>query len=74
MAPDALVAVLGTTLLVTGAILARLPVGRCPECPHCAAAQLAKDREVEDSASRFYGVPRCPACDRYHAREEPHRR
>jgi hypothetical protein len=74
MPADAVIAILGTTLLVTGAILARLPVGHCSECPHCAATQLARDRALEASAGRMYGIPQCPACGRYHTRDEPHRR
>ena len=70
---DTVIALLGTTLLVTGAIIARLPVGQCAECPHCAAARLAKARELEEHAARFYGIPRCPACGRHHTREESHR-
>jgi len=71
---DALVPLLATTLLVTGAILSRLPVGECAHCSHCAAEKLAKERETEMSASRMYGIPLCPACGRHHNREEPHRR
>lgn len=74
MPAETLVPLLATTLLATGVILARLPVGQCAHCPHCAAEQLAKEREIETRASRFYGIPMCPACGGHHTREEPHRR
>jgi hypothetical protein len=71
---EALVSLLATTLLVTGVILARLPVGQCAHCSHCAAEKLAKERDTEVSASRFYGIPLCAACGRHHSPGEPHRR
>ena len=74
MPTEALVPLLATTLLVTGVLLSRLPVGECPQCAHCAAAKLARERDVEEHASRVYGIPQCPACGRHHGREEPHRR
>lgn len=74
MPAETLVSLLATTLVVTGLVLSRLPVGQCAHCSHCAAEKLAKERETEASASRFYGVPLCPMCGRHHTREEPHRR
>ncbi len=65
--------VLATTLIGTGLALWRLPVGECGQCAHCAARKLAQERETEAQAGRVYGIPYCPACDRHHARGEPHR-
>jgi DNA-directed RNA polymerase subunit RPC12/RpoP len=73
MGPDTIVSVLGASLLVFGALLARLPIGTCTQCPHCNAERLAKEREAEAQIGRFYGIPICRACGRYHTREEDHR-
>jgi hypothetical protein len=73
MSPDSVILLLGSALLATAALLSRLPVGTCVACPHCAAERKAKEREAEAQASRFYGIPICRACGRYHAREEDHR-
>jgi hypothetical protein len=69
-----LITILALTLLVTAFVLWRLPVGTCSECLHCRMAQLAREREAEERAATFYGIPRCGACGRYHAPEEAHRR
>lgn len=74
MPAETLVPLLATSLLVTGVLLSRLPVGDCPQCSHCAAEKLARERDVEGHASRMYGIPMCPGCGRHHTREEPHRR
>jgi hypothetical protein len=73
VSPETMVPVLAATLLVVGALLARLPVGTCAQCAHCNAEKLAKQREAEAQVSRFYGIPLCRSCGRYHAREEDHR-
>ena len=73
MPAEALIPLLGATLLAVGALLARLPVGTCSQCSHCSAERLAREREAEAHASRFYGIPICRACGRYHANEENHR-
>jgi hypothetical protein len=69
-----MIALLALTLLVTAYALWRLPVGTCSQCEHCRSEQLAKERELEAQAGRFYGIPQCPSCGRHHARGEPHRR
>lgn len=74
MAAETVILLLAFTLLATGLVLTRLPVGSCPQCTHCLSEQLAKEREEEALAGRFYGIPLCPACGRHHTREEPHRR
>jgi hypothetical protein len=73
MGSDTVVPILGASLLVFGALLARLPVGTCSQCSHCRAERLAKERDAEGQIGRFYGIPICRACGRYHAREEDHR-
>jgi hypothetical protein len=71
---ETLVTILATTLLVTGLALWRLPVGDCPQCPHCAALKLATERETEAETGRVYGIPLCPTCGAQHGQGEPHRR
>jgi len=73
MGAETVILVLGTALLATGVLLARLPVGTCTECAHCQADRVARERESEAQVSRFYGIPICRACGRYHAPEEGHR-
>ena len=73
MAAESMILLLGATLLLVGALLARLPVGTCPQCSHCAAERMAREREAEAQAGRLYGIPVCRTCGRYHAREENHR-
>jgi hypothetical protein len=73
MPAEPMILLLGATLLLVGSLLARLPVGTCSQCSHCAAERLAKEREAEAHASRFYGIPVCRTCGRYHPREENHR-
>lgn len=74
MAPLTLITILAFTLLITGLLLWRLPVATCPECAHCKVRQQVEERENEELAGRYYGIPRCGVCGRYHGREEPHRR
>jgi len=46
MEPLTAIYLLGAFLLIVGAALSRLDVGRCPECPHCRAeAELREARE-----------------------------
>ena len=73
MAAETLITLLGATLLASGVMLARLPVGTCSQCAHCEAERQAKEREAEAQTSRFYGIPVCRTCGRYHTREENHR-
>ena len=73
MGADTIVPILGATLVAVGALLARLPVGTCSQCAHCQAERLAKERDEEARVGRFYGIPICRACGRYHTREEDHR-
>lgn len=74
MAAGTLITLLGLTLLVAAFVLSRLQVGTCSKCTHCELERVARERAAEDQAARFYGLPRCRGCGRYHAREEPHRR
>jgi len=71
---ETLVTLLATTLVGTAFLLWKLPVGECPQCVHCLSEKAAKEREEEQRASRFYGIPYCPLCEKNHYREEPHRR
>jgi hypothetical protein len=71
---ETLVTLLASTLVGTGFFLWRLPVGECSQCAHCQSEKAARARDEELRASRFYGIPFCPTCERNHYREEPHRR
>jgi hypothetical protein len=74
MPAETVIAVMGAALLATGALLAKLPVGTCPECAHCRAERVAREREAEARVSRFYGIPICRSCGRHHRPEEGHPR
>lgn len=67
-----MVTVLAVALLGTGVVLYRLPVGTCAECGHCRLVKLPRELETEEKAARFYGIPRCSACGRYHNPREDH--
>lgn len=69
-----MVPILALTLLLAAFVLWRLPVGTCSECVHCRMERLAKEREDEEHAASFYGIPLCRSCGRYHPPEEAHRR
>ena len=71
---ETVVTLLATTLIGAGLFLWKLPVGECPQCVHCQSEKAAKARDDELRASRFYGIPYCPTCERNHYTEEPHRR
>ncbi|OGO51891.1 MAG: hypothetical protein A2V84_10700 [Chloroflexi bacterium RBG_16_70_13] len=64
---------LAMALFGVAAMLRLLPVGSCPECGHCRLEQLRKEAELEARAARFYGIPRCASCGRYHEPSEDHR-
>jgi hypothetical protein len=71
IAPDTMISILAVTLIGAAALLARLPVGTCRECPHCRLEQLAKDREQRLLAERL-GDPFCAGCGRHHQPDEDH--
>ena len=74
MGAETVISLLAATLLATGWALWLLPVGTCKQCAHCQQEKLARERETEARVSRVYGIPMCPACGRYHAPGESHRR
>lgn len=61
--PSAIIGLMGASALVVAALVARLPVGTCQECPHC-RAQAARDEEVQRRLRTDYersaGIPRDP--------------
>jgi len=72
MEPLTAIYLLGAFLLIVGAALSRLDVGRCPECPHCRAeAELreARERAAVAALDRRWGMGRCPRCGRVDAHE-----
>jgi hypothetical protein len=73
MPAETIIVLLGTTMVLSAALLSRIPVGTCSQCSHCSAERLAKERDAEAQAGRFYGIPICRTCGRYHAREGDHR-
>jgi hypothetical protein len=70
MEAQTIVGLLGGFLLAVGAILWRLPVGTCAECPHCHRERLEREIEQQREADRDldarYGLSRCPRCGRVH--------
>jgi hypothetical protein len=73
MPADTMISILAATLLATGWALWLLPIGRCPDCPHCRAEKVARERADEVRTSRYYGIPLCQACGRHHQPEDGHR-
>ena len=73
MPAEPLVLLLSVTMIISAALLWKLPVGTCSQCSHCAAERLARERADAEQAGRFYGIPICRTCGRYHAREGDHR-
>lgn len=61
--PGAIVGVMGASAFVVAALVARLPVATCQECPHC-RAQVARDEEEQRRLRTDYekrvGIPRDP--------------
>lgn len=70
--PETVISVLAFALLGVGAALAFLPVGTCSQCGHCKLEKLARQRERETAAERYYGVPFCAVCGRHHRPDEDH--
>lgn len=70
--PNVVITGLGVTLVGFAGMLRLLPVGTCPECGHCRMERLRREIERETQAARLYGIPRCPACGRYHDPAEDH--
>ncbi|HEU4674137.1 MAG TPA: hypothetical protein VFS32_14690 [Candidatus Limnocylindrales bacterium] len=67
MEPLTVLSLLGFFLLILGAGVSRLDVGRCPECAHCLAE--ARMREAREQAAvtaldRRWDVGRCTRCGR----------
>lgn len=65
MEPLTVVYFLAAFLLIVGAAVSRLDVGKCPECAHCRAeAQLreARERATVAALDRRWDVARCPRC------------
>ena len=70
--PDAVISILGTSLIAIAGLLYVLPVGTCSECGHCRLARLTRQRERELEASRSAGTALCPICRRNHRPDEDH--
>ncbi len=73
MGAETVILILGATLLASGALLARLPVGTCSQCVHCRAERVARERAAEAQVGRLYGIQTCEACGRTHGRDEAHK-
>ena len=74
MTPSAmdLVGLLSIALFLVAVGLCFLPVGTCAQCGHCRLEKLARERELEARAGRFYGIPVCASCGRRHDPDEDH--
>jgi hypothetical protein len=63
----------GLAMFVTAGLVARLPVGRCQECPHCREAdrrEAEMQRQGVSQSATWSG--RCPRCGREHDPDEEH--
>jgi hypothetical protein len=60
------------TLLGTGVLISRLPIGTCQECAHCRIEKLARERERAPEVSQVYVAPFCGVCGRRHRVDEDH--
>ncbi|MES1239672.1 MAG: hypothetical protein ABUL57_02290 [Chloroflexota bacterium] len=69
-----LIGLLSITLLLIAVALCFLPVGTCAQCDHCQLEKLAKERELEARAGKYYGIPVCATCGRRHRSDEDHPR
>jgi hypothetical protein len=70
--PTAVVTLLAFALLGVAWMIRLLPVGTCPECGHCKFERLRQEAEREARNARFYGIPQCASCGRYHPPGEDH--
>lgn len=70
MEGQTVVGLLGGFLLAVGSIVWRMPVGTCPECPHCRRERLERELEQQRQADldleNRYGLGRCRRCGRVH--------
>jgi uncharacterized protein with PIN domain len=67
MEPLTVLSLLGFFLLITGAAVSRLDVGRCAECAHCRAEarmREAQERSPVAALDRRWELGRCPRCGR----------
>jgi hypothetical protein len=70
--PESVISILAITLLGTGALISRLPIGTCRECPHCRLEKLARERASAPEISQAYSAPFCAVCGRRHRLDEDH--
>jgi hypothetical protein len=72
--PTTLLGVLGGSSLVAAALISRLPISTCRECPHCQAAahrDAEEQRRLRNELDKRWGIdPVCPSCGRRHDPEE----
>lgn len=72
MGAESVISILAFTLLGVGGALWMLPVGNCTQCSHCKLEKMARERERETRAERFYSAPFCVVCGRHHRPDENH--
>jgi len=70
--PTGVITALAITLIGVGLAIRMMPVGTCSECSHCRLAKRQHEVELEARTARFYGIPQCAACGRYHDPAEDH--
>ena len=70
--PTGVITALALTLIGVGIVVRMMPVGTCPECSHCRLVRLEQQRELEERSAKFYGIPKCSACGRFHDPAEDH--
>jgi hypothetical protein len=65
MEPLTVITYLAVFLVIVAVGVARLDVGRCPECAHCRAEaeiRASRDRAAVAALDRRYDLGRCPRC------------
>ena len=67
---EAVISILGFTMIGVAGLLRLLPVGTCSECPHCRLARFEHEREMD--GARSMSGPFCAICGRHHRPGEDH--
>jgi hypothetical protein len=70
--PTGIITGLSLALFGVAGPLRLLPVGTCPECSHCRLERLRREADLEARSAKFYGIPRCANCGRYHEPTDDH--
>jgi hypothetical protein len=69
---EAVISILGFTMIGVAGLLRLLPVGTCSECPHCRLARFERERERGVDGARSMTASFCAVCGRHHRPDEDH--